>query len=78
MRREITCEKLGITASERLRCLEILTKLAYSKSPQDYERHLKILNDTRLNSVIDYVKENWTPIKEQWVSCFKDETFNLG
>ena len=43
--REVTCEKMGISSAERLHCLEILTQLAYSKSPSSYECHLKALND---------------------------------
>ena len=36
-RREITCEKLGITTAERLRCLEVVSKLAYSKSNKEFD-----------------------------------------
>ena len=32
-RGEVTCKKMGISSAERLCCLEILTQLAYSKSP---------------------------------------------
>ena len=76
-RREVTCEKMGISSAERLRCLEILTQLAYSKSPSSYECHLKALNDAS-KSVREYVVKNWLPVKEQWVSCFKDNDLNLG
>ena len=77
-RREITCEKMGITSAERMRCLEIIQKIAYSKSSAEYEENLLILENTKLKSVIDYYTENWAPIKQQWVCAFKDETFNLG
>lgn len=36
-RREITCEKMGITSAERLRALEILSSLAHSKTAGEYE-----------------------------------------
>ena len=36
-RREITCEKMGITSAERLRVLEILSSLAHSKTAGEYE-----------------------------------------
>ena len=36
-RREVTCEKLGITSAERLRCLELLSRLAYAKSRKEFE-----------------------------------------
>ena len=34
-RREVTMEKMGITADERNRCLEIFTKLIYSRSSEE-------------------------------------------
>ena len=77
-RREITCEKLGITSAERIRCLEIISKMAHAKSHHDFQKQLTALLSTRLKSVIDYVQCNWISIKDQWVACFKDEAFNLG
>jgi len=41
-RREITCEKMGIRAGERDHALEILTRLAYSKSGSDYDQHYEV------------------------------------
>ncbi|XP_065894026.1 uncharacterized protein [Dysidea avara] len=38
-RREITCDKMGIRAGERDHALEILLKLAYSRSESDYNQH---------------------------------------
>lgn len=76
-RREITCEKMGITSAERHRCLEVLTGLAYFKSPEAFDRHLHALNNIS-SSVKEYIELNWIPIKDQWVSCFKDNTLNLG
>ena len=77
-RREITCEKMGITSAERLRALEILSSLAHSKTSSEYETHLGELKQTNITSVIEYVMENWHPIREQWVACFKDKHLNLG
>ena len=68
---------MGITTAERTRCLEILTNMAYSKSANAYAGHLEALHLVS-NSVKEYVQLNWVPIKEQWVSCFKDSSFNLG
>ena len=75
-RREITCEKMGISSDERYRCLEILTELAYSRSSKEFEKHLQALENTS-SSVKEYIEINWVPIKEQWVTCFKDNTMNL-
>ena len=35
-RREVTCEKMGITSAQRLHTIEILQKIAYSKNDADY------------------------------------------
>ena len=52
--------------------------LAHSKTAGEYKKHLDELKQTNLRSVIDYVLENWYPIREQWVACFKDKHLNLG
>ena len=52
--------------------------LAHSKTAGEYKKHLDELKQTNLRSVIDYVLENWHPIREQWVACFKDKHLNLG
>ena len=36
-RREITCEKLGITSGQRTLCLEMIQKLAYANSTVEYD-----------------------------------------
>jgi zinc finger SWIM domain-containing protein 3 len=77
-RREVTVEKMGITSSERNRALEIIRNIVYSKSQDAYEANISLLKDTKWKAVKEYFFDNWHPIKEQWVSCFKDSVFNLG
>ena len=77
-RPEVTCEKMGITSAERLRCLEIIQLIAYSKTPEDYTEKLEMLKNTKLDSVISYFVENCDPIKNQWVFAFNDSHMNLG
>ena len=76
-RREITCEKMGISSAERLRCLEVLTQIAYSRSSKQYQNHQKSLRNIS-SSVKEHIELNWLAIKDRWVSCFKDKTLNLG
>ena len=76
-RQEVTCEKMGITSAERLRCLKIIQLIAYSKTPKDYTKKLEMLKNTKLDSVISYFMKNWDPIKNQWVFVFKDSHMNL-
>ena len=47
-RREVTCEKMGITSAERLQFLEIIQLIAYSKTPEDYTKKLEMLKNTKL------------------------------
>ena len=77
-RREVTMEKMGITADERNKCLEIFTKLIYSRSSEEYDANLQSLKDTKFKAVTSYFHENWHPIRHQWVTCFKDDSFSLG
>ena len=77
-RREVTCEKLGISTAERLRALEILSRMAHSKTATEYDKALDELKSSNMKRVAEYVLQNWEPIKDQWVACFKDKAFNLG
>lgn len=63
-RREITCEKMGITSAEWLRVLEILSEIAHSKTSGQYEKNVDELRKTNITSVIDYILENWHPTIE--------------
>ncbi len=78
MRREVTCDKLGLLPGERDHALELLTKLAYSSSEEQYDNHYKDLKSCGLNSVIQYYDINWHPIRHQWVECFKGANFTVG
>jgi zinc finger SWIM domain-containing protein 3 len=70
-RREVTCEKLGVTSAERMAVLEILSKLVYAHSEQEYAGHYLALKDLKITSVLEYFEKNWAPIKEEWVEGFK-------
>ena len=77
-RREVTCEKLGISSAERLRPLETLSRMAHSKTAIDYDQALDELKASNMKILTEYVLQNWDPIKDQWMVYFKDKTFNLG
>ena len=77
-RREVTCEKMSISSAERNRVLEIIQSIAYANSEEAYKVNLKLLQNTKLHTVVDYFMENWDSIKEQWVMFYKDQSFNLG
>ena len=77
-RREITCEKLGLRSGEHDHALELMTKLAYSKSESEYDDHYQSLLESGLKSVINYYNSNWHPVRREWVECFKSADFTLG
>ena len=78
MKREITCEKLGLRPGNRDHALEILMKLAYSSSADEYDQHYLELQGCGLRSVIAYYNSNWHPIRQQWVECFKGTNYTAG
>ena len=58
--------------------MEIVTQIVYSNSPAEYDYHVQELRDTKLQSVIQYYEQNWEPIKEQFVTCFKNSILTFG
>lgn len=77
-RREISCEKLGLHPGEREHALELIEKIIYSKSQEEYECNYQQLLESNLKNVIDYYNINWHPIKDQWVECFKGANLTFG
>ena len=53
-RREVTCEKMSISSAERSRVLEIIQSIAYANSEEAYKVNLKLLQNTKLHTVVDY------------------------
>jgi len=72
------CEKLKIKIGEREQALELVQKLAYSKSHAQYTDNYQSLLQSGLHSVIKYYNTNWHPIRHEWVECYKDLNFTLG
>ena len=58
--------------------LEIVQKMAYAATETEYSELYQELNQTKLNSVIEYFNANWHSIRKEWVSGLKNEsvTFN--
>ena len=75
-RREITTEKMGITQDQRNLCLELLQRMAYSKSKKEYDLLYLQLQHVFPKNVRQYFEEQWHTIKEEWVQCFKNEKEN--
>lgn len=70
-RREISCEKLGISSGQRTLSLEIVQKLAYASSEAKYDTLYAQLQRDAPSEVVKYFNENWHPIKSEWVLGLK-------
>ena len=71
---EITCDKLGLRSGEWDHILELITKLAYARSEEEYHEHYTSLLSTNLQSVIT----NLHCIRHEWVEAYKSVSFTLG
>ena len=72
-KREITCEKIGITAGQRTLCLELVQKMAYALSEDVFNcLHEQFQRDVP-KEVVKYFSENWHPIRNEWVMGLKSQ-----
>ena len=65
IRREVTTEKMGISALQKEMCLKFFTELVYAYSDTQYSSARQKLHNTKLQSVIAYFENNWHSIKEE-------------
>ena len=76
-RREITSDKMGITAAERLHVLDILQRMSYATKEEAYFAIYKELQQTGLKTVTDYFNDNWHQIRNEWVCGLKDDNLTF-
>lgn len=76
-KREITTEKMGISADERLQVLEIIQSMAYAPNEEVYQDLYVQLMDTRFSAVKVYFTENWHSIRDEWVEGNKKKYSNF-
>ena len=53
-----------LSSAERNRVLDIIQSIAYANSEESYEVNLKLLQNKKLHTIVDYFMENWDSIKE--------------
>ena len=70
-RREISCEKLGISSGKRVCCLEVVQKLAYASTEEEYSKIYTEFQGVAPKEVLDYFNEGWHPIRDEWVLGLK-------
>ena len=76
-RREIVIDKMGITSGQRNLCLDMLQQMAYATSEEGYSDIYDRFCSCAPPTVVEYVRENWHPIHEQWVMGMKFSTGNF-
>ena len=64
--RENTTDKLRITSGEKILALELLTKLAYAHTNEEYDQLRAQLLSTSPRRVCTYFEQNWHPLREEW------------
>lgn len=64
--REITPLKRSITKNQRYASLEIIQKIVYSPTEEEYETLYQELLDLDLPEVTSYFNENWHVIRNEW------------
>ena len=69
--REVTCEKLGISSGQRRMCSELLQKMAYAATEDEYTRLYAQFQTSASKEILNYFNESWHPIKGEWVLGLK-------
>ena len=75
-RREITCEKMGITSGQRTLCLDLVQIMAYISSEAEYDLHDQFQQDAP-KKVVHYFNDSWHPIRSEWVMGLKSSCDNF-
>lgn len=76
-RREVVCDKMGITSGQRTMCLELLQQLAYSTSEKVYQELYSRFCECAPSTVVQYFNDCWHPIRKQWTMGMKYNTGNF-
>ena len=76
-RREVTCEKMGISAGQRTISFELLQRLAYSRSEAAYSTVYEQLSKDAPHTVISYYNDNWHSIRNEWVAAIALQAGNF-
>ena len=66
-RRELACNKIGITQQQRELCLDLLQKIAHSVNEDEYELLYRQFKESSPKEVALYYDEHWHPIRREWV-----------
>lgn len=76
-KREITCEKMGISSGQRSMCLELLQQMCYAHSESEYADLHSRLQSSAPKDVVTYFNDNWHGIRSEWVLGMKSSCGNF-
>ncbi len=77
-RREVTCEKMGITTVQRELALQILSNMLWARSVEEYDKLKDSLQTAGLDAVHQYIETHWDSIKSEWVAGLQQRTITYG
>jgi hypothetical protein len=69
---------MSIRPEQRNTALAMLQRLVYSKTLDEYDRHLQHLADSEMTLVYEYIMRNWHGIRAEWVVGLTQETLTLS
>ena len=73
-----TIEKMGIRSGQRDGLLALFNEIATSRWEQQFEDQVSLLEDMNIRAASLHFRRSWSPIKCEWVRCFKTRHFTLG
>ena len=73
-----TIEKIGIRSGQRDGPLALFNEMATSRWEEPFEEQVSLLEDMNIRAALLYFRRSWSPIKCEWVCCFKTRHFTLG
>ncbi|KAK7502609.1 hypothetical protein BaRGS_00006184 [Batillaria attramentaria] len=76
-RREVTEKTMACSQADRYYYLDILSKLTYSRSQEEYASHRPSLHETGNEKLVDYFEKNWHGIRQEWVQGLKNQSMHL-
>ena len=77
-RREVTVDKMCITAAQRDKALDFLQRMTYASSEMQYQSVYEDFVSSQPVTVRQYFDRNWHDIRHQWVCGLMSSVKNLG
>ncbi|KAH9360108.1 hypothetical protein HPB48_003834 [Haemaphysalis longicornis] len=70
-RREVSVQKLGISRTVQETALDLLQRMVYAQSEEEYGHLYRTLKSSSPPAVVDYFNSNWHDIHAEWIIASK-------